>query len=57
MPSMVKGGFTSSPSQVYFVGISWLFSNVGLVTDNFFMSITPRIIKEKYAALANKKFA
>jgi hypothetical protein len=38
MPSMVKWGFTSAPSQVYFAGISLLFSNAGLLTNIFFTS-------------------
>src|SRR3990170_2268922 len=37
-PSMIKGGFTLSPSQVYFAEISLLFSNAGLFTDNSFIN-------------------
>src|SRR3972149_3648018 len=39
-PSMINGGFTSSPSQVYFAGISLLFSNAALVTDRSFINLT-----------------
>ena len=53
--SIVRGGFTLSPSQVYFAGMRLLLSNAGLFTINVFKSITLQELLKDIMGAAHKK--